>query len=128
MEHGATYEPDTGFNAAGATGILGGLATIAEVFSAIPMFGSGGYPGAGLFMAGEAGPEMLGTIGGRTAVAGGSEITGISSAVYAVGEAVIATLKSQNLDISLDGRRLAEGLYPYNKAVSTRHGTGLISG
>lgn len=47
----------------------------------------GGYPNMGdLFFANENGiPELVGTIGGRTAVASGTEITGISDAVYSTG-------------------------------------------
>ena len=50
----------------------------------IPKFASGGYPSAGeLFMAGESGPEFVGSIGGRTAVANNDQIeAGIEAAVY----------------------------------------------
>ena len=48
-------------------------------------YATGGFPGAGLFMAGEAGVEMVGTVGGRPAVASNQEITGIADAVYATG-------------------------------------------
>lgn len=50
-------------------------------------FATGGFPTPGLFYAGENGiPEIVGTIGGRTAVAGGEEITGIREAVYESGQ------------------------------------------
>lgn len=54
----------------------------------IAAFENGGYPQkADLFWANENGvPELVGTMGGRTAVASGVEITGISDAVYATGE------------------------------------------
>lgn len=47
-------------------------------------FASGGFPQEGqLFLAREAGPELVGTMGGRTAVANNQEITeGIRQAVY----------------------------------------------
>lgn len=49
-------------------------------------YASGGFPTQGsLFLANEAGPELIGTIGGRTAVASNDEITGIADAVYATG-------------------------------------------
>lgn len=49
-------------------------------------FASGGYPTQGsLFLAGESGAELIGTIGGKTAVASNDEITGIRDAVYATG-------------------------------------------
>lgn len=49
-------------------------------------FASGGFPTTGsLFLANEAGPELVGTIGGKTAVANNNEITGIREAVLASG-------------------------------------------
>lgn len=55
--------------------------------SKIKGYASGGFvEPATYFKAGENGiPEMLGTVGGKTAVAGGAEITGISEAVYSTG-------------------------------------------
>ena len=45
-------------------------------------YAMGGFPDVGdLFIANEAGAELVGTIGGRTAVASGNEITGIRDAV-----------------------------------------------
>ena len=52
-------------------------------------FATGGFPTPGtLFTAGEipGQTELLGTIGGRTAVAGGEEITGIREAIYEQGQ------------------------------------------
>lgn len=50
----------------------------------IPRFASGGFPSAGeLFIARESGPEMVGSMGGRTAVANNDQIVaGIEAAVY----------------------------------------------
>lgn len=55
---------------------------------------SGGFPSVGsMFVAGEAGPELVGTINGRNAVVSGGEISGISDAVYDTGEAETALLQ-----------------------------------
>lgn len=56
--------------------------------SKIKGYAAGGFPESySLFMAGEKGrAEILGTVGGKTAVAGGDEITGIASAVYSTGQ------------------------------------------
>ena len=56
--------------------------------SRISLYEDGGFPKrADLFWANENGvPELVGTMGGKTAVASGGEITGISDAVYATGE------------------------------------------
>lgn len=70
----------------------------------MPQFAAGGFPSAGLFMAGEAGVEMVGTVGGRAAVASNQEITGIADAVYATGNqesqflAQLVTLAQEILD------------------------------
>ena len=54
----------------------------------IPGFASGGFPESGsLFVANEAGAELVGTINGRTAVASHGEITGIREAVLQTGSA-----------------------------------------
>lgn len=50
-------------------------------------YAGGGFPDPGqLFIANEAGPELVGNLNGRTAVASNQEITGISDAVYSTGE------------------------------------------
>ncbi len=64
----------------------------------IPTFASGGFPDRGqLFIASESGPEMVGRIGGRTAVANKDQITdGIATAVYAANSEQNQLLREQN--------------------------------
>ena len=64
----------------------------------IPTFAAGGFPSQySMFMAGETGrAEMLGTVGGKTAVAGGQEITGIRDAVYSTAQQEMELLRQQN--------------------------------
>ena len=59
-------------------------------------YATGGFPNsADIFYANENGvPELVGTIGHRTAVASGSEITGISSAIYNTGEVQSSLLQT----------------------------------
>lgn len=60
-------------------------------------YASGGFPDPGqLFLANEAGPELVGNLNGRTAVASNQEITGISDAVYDTGQAEAELLREQN--------------------------------
>jgi hypothetical protein len=102
--------------------------SISEKISSIPFIGgksrsvdgfaSGGYPSsASLFWAGENGiPEILGTVGGKTAVAGGAEITGIRDAVYDVGNSettllrmavsLLETIAAKDTNTYIDGREL----------------------
>lgn len=58
----------------------------------------GGFPEPySIFAAGERGKaEILGTVGGKTAVAGGEEITGIREAVYSTSQQEIRLLREQN--------------------------------
>ncbi len=77
----------------GPLGVHGGQ-TIGFNLSHIGMFEDGGFPSkADLFWANENGvPELVGTMGGKPAVASGTEITGISDAVYSVGQTEAALL------------------------------------
>ena len=62
----------------------------------IPGYEIGGFPQkASLFWAGEMGvPELIGTVGGRTAVAGGEEITGIRDEIRSSGMTEAQLLKT----------------------------------
>ncbi len=79
----------------------------------IPTFALGGFPSMGqLFIAREAGPELVGTIGRRTAVANNEQIVeAVAQGVYeAVSMAMRLNTKSEDsreLVINLDGRTLA---------------------
>ena len=77
---------------------IGGLGKIGDVGAGIKGFATGGFPNEySLFMAGEHGhAEMLGTVGGKTAVAGGAEITGIREEIRNTANEEIALLRQQN--------------------------------
>lgn len=64
----------------------------------VEYYAAGGFPTQGsLFWAGERGvPEILGNVGGKTAVAGGAEITGIKDAINDTSKEEIALLRQQN--------------------------------
>lgn len=85
----------------------------------ISWYANGGFPNAGqLFIAREAGPELVGTMGGRTAVANNQEITeGIRQAVY---DAMTASNANGNNDVSvrvyLDSREIKAGQQRLNRA------------
>jgi len=60
-------------------------------------YATGGFPETGqLFVASEAGPELIGTVNGKNAVASNGEITGIADAVYNTGEEEATLLREQN--------------------------------
>ena len=80
----------------------------------------GGFPNQGeLFIAREAGPELVGQINGRTAVANNDQIVqGISTGVY---NAVVSAMsmsggkEDQPIQIYLDGRLIARSTTAYQK-------------
>ena len=97
----------------GSSGVLGNL--LNNVFPNLNFYATGGFPAEGeLFVAREAGPELVGSIGGRTAVANNDQIVeGISAGVYA---AVVAAMSStpssgtQAVNVYLDGRQITSAV------------------
>jgi len=85
------------------------------------VYAKGGFPTTGqLFVANEAGPELVGNMGGRTAVANRDQIqVGIASAVEEVMMKVLVPVLSNmnkgsgNIEVPLylDGEELARGIY-----------------
>ena len=107
--------------ASGAT-IAAGTMTLKEnLVKGMSTYASGGFPDSGeIFIANEAGAEMIGTIGGRTAVANNEDIvSSISVGVYgAVKRAMSEASPNDNVgygDVYLDntkvGRVVAKGVY-----------------
>lgn len=80
-------------------------------------YASGGFPDTGeLFVAREAGPELVGTIGGKTSVANNDQIiSGIRQGVF---EAVMQAMSNQSggeVVLKLDGDVLAKGVTKYQR-------------
>jgi ElaB/YqjD/DUF883 family membrane-anchored ribosome-binding protein len=85
------------FDAFGKTYEIG-IPAFSVNLGVLPTFKEGGFTGsASLFYAGEDGiPEILGTVGGKSAVAGGQEITGISDTIRDTSDQQIQLLQQQN--------------------------------
>ena len=77
----------------------------------IELFANGGFPDMGqMFVAREAGPELVGSINGRAAVANNDQIVAaVSEGVY---NAVVAAMRgaatgsAQNVNVYLDGKQI----------------------
>lgn len=115
------------------SGAMSSLGSLNGITIGVRGFAAGGYPSTGsLFYANEAGPELVGTIGGRTAVANNSEITGIRDAVVATGQAETQML-AQIIGIAqalLDKDPVVLGdrdIAMANKRGQSQLGLGLIS-
>lgn len=98
----------------------------------VPMFASGGFPDLGqLFIANEAGPELVGTIGNRTAVANNAQIiSGISAGVTNAMVNVLATTSSPSgsidIPVSINGNLSLDDL-PGEMASTLTKATSVIS-
>lgn len=101
----------------------------------IPTFADGGFPAVGsLFVANEAGPELVGEIGGRTAVANRDQIVsgiaqaneGVINAVYAMANLLATEIRNKETGVELDGVNMARSLYRYQQQVGRERGGSLI--
>lgn len=75
------------------------------------MFASGGFVTSGdIFMAREAGPEFVGSIGGRTAVANNDQIVeAVSDGVYRAIAPLVSGMRNGDTRVYLDGREITAG-------------------
>lgn len=81
-------------------------------------FASGGYPTTGqMFFARESGPELVGTVGGRTAVATNNDIVAaVSQGVAAAVASVMGGSSGQSIAVNVDGRNLFNIMVNQNNA------------
>ena len=88
-----------------------------------------------LFVAGEAGPEIVANLGSSTgvmnvdqmeaAVANGN--VGVINAIYGMANMIVKAVDSIDMDVSLDGQSLANKMYNYNKQAANRYGTAMVT-
>ena len=102
----------------------------------IPLFEDGGFPNEGqLFIAREAGAEMVGAMGRRTAVANNDQIVeGISAGVSVANDGVIAAIyallnvvEEKDFSVNIGDNQIGESYDRYNQARGVRVNTGAFS-
>lgn len=102
----------------------------------IPFFEDGGFPNEGqLFIAREAGAEMVGAMGRRTAVANNDQIVeGISTGVSVANDGVIAAIyallnvvEEKDFSVNIGDNQIGESYDRYNRARGVRVNTGAFS-
>ena len=90
----------------------------------VDTFASGGFPTYGeMFIAREDGPELVGRIGNRTAVANNDQIVAgiaqaneeVVNAVMAMANMVVQAINSKDTNVNLDGRQLVRYTYDLTK-------------
>ena len=102
----------------------------------IPFFEDGGFPNEGqLFIAREAGAEMVGAMGRRTVVANNDQIVeGISAGVSVANDGVIAAIyallnvvEEKDFSVNIGDNQIGESYDRYNRARGVRVNTGAFS-
>lgn len=127
--------------AIGAAIVIGAIAlapaTGGASLGAIALAANGGeFPNTGsLFVAGEAGPEIVANMGSSTgvmnvdqmeaAVANGN--LSVVNAVYAMANMIVRAIDDKDTDVTLDGESLADKMYRYNQNAANRRGVAMVT-
>ena len=106
---------------------LGGIVSIPSI--SVSWYAQGGFPKLGeLFMAGENGPEMVGKMGGRNAVANNDQIVeGVASGVFDAVYAAMSRIMSENggnggdVVLMVDSEELARATNRGNRRLDRRY-------
>lgn len=103
----------------------------------VPGFASGGSINndGTLFMAGEAGTEIVANMGSKTgvmnvdqmeaAVANGN--IGVINAIYGMANMIVRAVDSIDMDVTLDGQSMADKMYRYNQQAANRYGAAMVT-
>ena len=93
------------------------------------LYASGGFPDMGeMFVAREAGPELVGRIGKKTAVANNDQIvSAVSGGVYNAMRSAMAGINSGgkyeiHTTVTLDGKSVGKSVVDYNNGIVRQTG------
>lgn len=101
----------------------------------VRLMASGGFPDYGeMFIAREDGPELVGRIGNRTAVANNDQIVAgiaqaneeVVNAVMAMANMVVQAINNKDTNVNLDGRQLVRYTYDLTKQYEAQKGSSLV--
>ncbi len=109
----------------------GGTNTVSVPKFSVQYYAAGGFPMEGqMFVAREAGPELVGTIGGRTAVANNDQIVdSVSQGVYkAFNQAMAESGSNQVVEAKVNDKVLFEVIVGRNRQETMRTGRSPLMG
>lgn len=101
------------------------ILTMTSMFGSMKFFANGGLASEGqMFIAREAGPELVGTVGGHSAVMNNDQIVqSVSAGVY---QAVVSAMGGQSdrpIVLEINGKEFAKATYSDFQDESSRRGT-----
>ncbi|MBR2999675.1 MAG: hypothetical protein IKF39_01645 [Oscillospiraceae bacterium] len=92
----------------------------------------GSVPRGAMFIAGEAGAEIVSNIGGGTQVSNIDQLSAANNnvveAVYAIGNAIVGAINSQDYGTYIDGEKLTRTINSKMKALNHYNGESLVQG
>ena len=96
----------------------------------------GTVPTGDLFIANEQGPELVGSVGGRTTVTNQDQFVAgmeaanepVVQAILSAANAIIGTVNSKNYTVELDGAKVSKQIYSAMNSEGMRRGTSLAWG
>ena len=104
----------------------------------VSAYASGGFPEQGeMFIAREAGPELVGEIGRRTGVANNGQIVegisegvaeaneGVIAALFAAAQQVVQSVREKNTSITIDGRKISREVTSEQNRANRMYGVSL---
>ena len=100
----------------------------------VSFFEGGGFPDYGeMFIAREDGPELVGRIGNRTAVANNDQIVegiasandGVINAIYAMAQRIVTAIEENGGDVYMDGDKVGEKVTSYQNRKNRMYGKTL---
>jgi hypothetical protein len=115
----------------------GGGFGLFNLLSQVGMFANGGsVPTGDLFIANEQGPELVGSVGGRTTVTNQDQFVAgmeaanepVVQAILSAANAIIGTVNSKNYTVELDGAKVSKQIYSAMNSEGMRRGTSLAWG
>lgn len=108
--------------------------------SPIKQYEKGGFPKTGeMFIANEAGPELVGKIGRKTAVANNDQITtgiynsvydaneNVVNAVYAMAQQIVRAVEDNRAVVNVGGKDLARDMASEISQINKERGTSLVN-
>ena len=92
----------------------------------------GSVPRGAMFIAGEAGAEIVSNIGGGTQVSNIDQLSAANNnvveAVYSIGNAIVGAINSQDYGTYIDGEKLTRTINSKMKALNHYNGESLVQG
>lgn len=134
LAHGGVTGALTKLSGRAAGKLAGGAATLLE--NVITRADGGSVPNGQLFIANEAGPELIGQVGGRTQVTNQAQFVqgleaanvNVVSAIAQMTAAIVSAVNNKDFNVELDGMKVSRSISRNLNTLNRYNGTSLVQG